>query len=106
MGFIDSVRESARSKIIYTDHALTEMLTENEVISIEEIRHVVFTGDIIEDYPADKRGHSCLMFAYSPSGARPVHVVCAPKGDYCAIITAYVPSVEKWYEDYRTRRNK
>jgi len=31
-----------------------------------------------------------------PEEKRPVHVVCAPKEEYLAIITSYIPSLEKW----------
>jgi hypothetical protein len=34
---------------------------------------------------------------------RPIHVVCAPKDDYLAIITAYVPDPDKWTKDFRVR---
>ncbi len=30
-------------------------------------------------------------------------LVCAPKDEYLAIITAYVPDEAQWAEDYRTR---
>jgi len=86
-------------------HALEEMNAEDEMITIDEIRHVVFQGEIIEDYPEDKRGHSCLMFGIS-EGKRPVHVVCAPKDEYLAIITAYIPLLDKWEADFKTRRKK
>jgi hypothetical protein len=65
----------------------------------------LFNGEIIEDYPEDKRGHSCLMFGM-PNNRRPVHVVCAPKEEYLAIITVYMPSLEKWEADFKTRRGK
>ena len=48
--------------------------------------------EIIEDYSNEQRGHSCLMFHYN-IGDRPLHVVCAPKVEYLAIITAYIPSM-------------
>ncbi|MBS4033315.1 MAG: DUF4258 domain-containing protein [Ignavibacterium sp.] len=70
-----------------------------------KLRYVINHGEIIEDYPEDKRGHSCLMFAMTDK-VRPVHIVCAPKGEYLAIITAYVPSLEKWEPDFKTRRKK
>jgi hypothetical protein len=37
-----------------------------------------------------------------PDG-RPVHVVCSPKADYLAIITAYVPDSGQWSADFRRR---
>ena len=106
MDFIAEVRKSAEIRIVYTDHALSEMLEEDEIITAEEIRHVIFKGKIIEEYPEDKRGHSCLIVAMSPMRMRAIHVVCAPKNDYLAIITAYVPSPEKWNDDFTVRRKQ
>jgi len=34
---------------------------------------------------------------------RPVHVVCTPKEDYLAIITAYLPDPEQWTSDFMRR---
>jgi len=105
MDFIKKIRQSAKKKILYTHHALDEMNAEDEMITTEEVRHVVFKGEIIEEYPEDKRGHSCLMFG-KPEEKRPVHVVCAPKAEYLAIITSYIPSLKKWEADFKTRRKK
>jgi hypothetical protein len=80
MDVIDKIKQSAEKKIIYTLHALNEMNKEDELITTDEVRDVIFHGEIIEDYSEDKRGHSCLMFGM-PYGKRPVHVVCAPKDD-------------------------
>lgn len=87
--FSKLVRESAEKEIIYTQHALDEMNGQDELITSKEVKEVLFKGEIIEDYPDDKRGHSCLMFAIT-TNERPVHIVCAPKEEYLAIITAYV----------------
>jgi len=32
---------------------------------------------------------------------RPIHIVCAPKDDFLAVITAYLPDAEEWSEDFR-----
>jgi hypothetical protein len=104
MDFINFVKQSAKKKIIYTIHAIDSMNAEDEMITTDEVRYVVFNGEIIEDYPEDKRGHSCLIF--SARGKRAVHVVCSPKEDYLAIITAYIPSLEKWEANFKTRRKK
>jgi len=100
---LNEVREAARKKIIYTQHALDAMNVEEEIVSYEEIRNVIFKGEIIEDYPEDKRGHSCLMFNYTLK-QRPVHIVCSPKQEFLAVITMYVPTIDKWKDDFRTRR--
>ncbi len=67
-----------------------------------EVRSAVEHGDIIEDYPEDVRGHSCLMLGYG-AGGRAVHVVCSPKDEYLAIITAYLPGEDEWSVDFRER---
>jgi len=103
--FLRIVRQAAEKRIIYTLHAFDEMNAEDELITKDEVRFVVFDGEIIEDYPDDKRGHSCLMLGM-PNNKRPAHIVCAPKDEYLAIITAYIPSLEKWESDYRTRRGR
>ena len=59
----------------------------------------------IEDYPEDQRGQSCLMHGQG-EGDRPIHVVCSPKDEYLAIITAYLPSELEWTEDFQTRKTK
>jgi hypothetical protein len=105
MNIVDIIKQSAEKKIIYSLHALDEMNVEDELITTDEVRSVIFSGEIIEDYPEDKRGHSCLMLGM-PNNRRPVHVVCAPKDEYLAIITAYIPSLEKWEADFKIRREK
>jgi hypothetical protein len=101
--FLALVVESASKRILYLSHAVNQMNVPARMISTSEVRKVVFDGEIIEDYPEDRRGHSCLMLGFGESG-RPVHVVCAPKDDYLAVITAYLPSPEQWHSDWRTRR--
>jgi len=103
MSFLNLIREKAKVKLIYTEHAVDEMIAEEEMISKDEVRHVIFSGEIIEDYPHDKRGHSCLIFAMTPK-MRPVHIVCSPKEDYLGIITVYVPTEDKWEKNFRTRK--
>ena len=69
-----------------------------------EVNQVVKRGLIIEEYPNDPRGPSCLMLGYGLD-SRPIHIVCAPKDDFLAVITAYLPDAEEWSEDFR-KRNK
>jgi hypothetical protein len=102
---LEQVREAATKRILYLPHALSQMNAPERMISTQEVRGVVFQGEVIEDYPEDVRGHSCLMLGWG-DGGRPVHVVCAPKSDYLAIITAYIPSEQQWEPDWRTRKEK
>ena len=61
--------------------------------------------ELIEDYPHDPRGHSCLILGKG-LGDRAIHVVCAPKEDYIAIITAYIPDSNEWSADFKKRMIK
>jgi hypothetical protein len=72
------------------------------MISTTEVEVVVKTGEVIEDYPEDARGHSCLILG-SGRNNRAIHVVCAPKDEYLAIITAYLPNPDQWTSDFRGR---
>jgi hypothetical protein len=74
-----------------------------ELITPEEVRAVLFKGEIIEEYPEDARGHSCLMLGHGLEN-RPIHLVCSPKLEYLAIITVYLPDRRRWEEDFRTRK--
>jgi uncharacterized protein DUF4258 len=72
------------------------------MITPEEVGTVVLEGLLVEDYPTDPRGHSCLLLGFGED-TRAVHVVCAPKEDYLAVITAYLPDPEQWSPDFMRR---
>jgi hypothetical protein len=96
------VRAAAARKRLYLPHALRQMSRPDRMIRTAEIRAVIEQGQVIEDYPEDPRGHSCLLLGRGEHG-RPIHVVCAPKEDYLAIITAYLPDERDWSDDFRVR---
>jgi hypothetical protein len=98
----DHVRAAAKKKILFLPHALRQMLRPSRMIRVEEIRHVINSGSIIENYPDDPRGNSCLVLGFGAEG-RPIHVVCAPREDYLAVITAYIPEVGEWSDDFKRR---
>jgi len=93
---------SANRKILYLPHAVKQMSRPDRMISADEIRDAVLYGEIIEEYPEDQRGESCLVFQSEEN--RIIHVVCAPKPEYLAIITVYVPSPDQWSSDFKVRR--
>ncbi len=103
--FLDTIRQAGRKRIIYTSHALDEMNAEDEIISLKEVKEIVLYGEIIEDYPDDKRGHSCLMSGFTKRN-RPVHVVCSPREDFLWMITVYIPSDGKWEENFKIRKRR
>ncbi|MFQ5816066.1 MAG: DUF4258 domain-containing protein [Candidatus Hydrothermarchaeaceae archaeon] len=82
-------------------HALEEQI--NEGLTAEDVDSALKRGfELIEDYPNDPRGHSCLLLSWK--GKTPVHVVCAPHEDTLVIITTYIPEEEEWYKGYKKRR--
>lgn len=101
--FIEVIRAAGRRLILFLPHAIDRMNLPEKMITTGEVRAVIFGGEIIEDYPGDVRGHSCLMLGFSPDDARPIHVVCAPKDEYLAIITVYLPDVSHWSHDFKRR---
>lgn len=101
---IDRVREAASKRILFLPHAVRQMNKPEHVIATSEVSDVLLQGEIIEDYPEDVRGHSCLLAGETREG-RMIHVVCSPKDDYLAIITAYVPDLRRWDPKGRVRRS-
>ncbi len=100
---IQELRKAYKKKVLFTIHAVNQMNIQERMISRHEVYEVIEDGELIEDYPDDPRGHSCLI-GKKTYQRRWVHVVCAPKEEYLAIITAYLPNQEEWNEDMKTRR--
>ena len=96
------VRRAAAQRLLFLPHAIRQMSRPERLITTSEIHSVVEHGQIIEDYPEDVRGHSCLILGFG-EGSRAIHVVCSPKDEYLAIITAYLPDEAEWSDDFRVR---
>jgi hypothetical protein len=103
VAILDDVRDRAGKLLLFLPHAVRQMARPDRMITPAEVRSVVLTGELIEDYPDDPRGHSCLLLG-SGDQNRPLHVLCSPKVDYLAIITAYLPDPSLWSDDLRRRR--
>ncbi|MFZ0727812.1 MAG: DUF4258 domain-containing protein, partial [Desulfobacterales bacterium] len=73
-------------------------------ISVAEVAAAIATrSEVIEDYPDDKYGPSCLILGYTKKG-RPLHVQCSyPSRTLVKIITLYEPDPDLWI-DFRARR--
>jgi hypothetical protein len=88
-----------------TFHAQQERLEEDlDLIQIEAA--IIEHGELLEEYPDDPRGESCLVLGFV--GSRPLHVVlgwATMKGEtqrMLRLITVYTPTAPKWI-DPRTR---
>lgn len=105
MDFLEQVRDKARIKILFLPHAVRQMSRSDRRLTTADVRAVVESGCLLEEYPEDPRGHSGLLLGWIVGG-RPVHVVCAPKSEYLGIITAYIPDEQSWIIDFTTRRKR
>ncbi|HKI78862.1 MAG TPA: DUF4258 domain-containing protein [Ignavibacteriaceae bacterium] len=101
---LDKIKIAAKKRILYSPHALTQSISPDRMITPAEIRSIIDSGEIIEDYPFDDRGHTVLISGMS-SEKRHLHVVCIPTDFYLMIITAYIPSDIKWSADFRNRED-
>ncbi|MCZ6624545.1 MAG: DUF4258 domain-containing protein [Deltaproteobacteria bacterium] len=89
----------SKGEYYWRQHAV-ERSIEREVAE-EEVAEVILAGEIIEEYPEDKYGPSCLIFGRTRTG-RPMHAQCSlPPSVW--IITLYEPDPEEWI-DFRKRR--
>ena len=104
-GILERVRAASAKRTLYVPHAVRQMSRPDRMIGTHEVRAVVEHGTVVEDYPSDPRGHSCLILGFGDAG-RPIHVVCSPKDDYLAIITAYLPDEREWADSFKTRRSR
>ncbi|MFH0926387.1 MAG: DUF4258 domain-containing protein [bacterium] len=103
LSILNQIKESVNKRILYLPHAIRQMSRPDRMISSADVREIIKYGEIIEDYPMDPRGHSCLLLGYDNKN-RPIHVVCSPKEDYLAIITAYIPGLEEWKKGYKEKK--
>lgn len=93
----------ARSQFEFSEHAVNQSILRH--ISVQEVREAIANGEIIEDYPDDKYGPSCLILGLT-SVDRPLHIQCSyPSRPLVKIITLYEPDPDLWI-DFRTRRRQ
>ena len=102
MALIDEIRVKVGSgEFEYSQHAVDQ--TTLRRIAVQEIREAIANGEVIEDYPNDKYGPSCLVLGVTDAG-RPIHVQCShPSRPVIKIITAYQPDPDEW-DDFKHRR--
>ncbi len=98
--------EEVREKVKIGDYRLTvhafERCVERDIWP-DELKKVIISGEIIERYPEDKYGPSCLIWGMTEKG-RILHVQCSLNPVW--IITAYDPTLnpEGWDANFKRRR--
>lgn len=98
---IDQFRQlNKEENILLTQHSRIRLAERR--ITIADIMGAIESGQIIEDYQDDFPFPSCLIFGNSKG--RVLHVCASIDEGYIYLITAYEPDLERWQEDYKTRR--
>ena len=92
------------------DYRLTfhaEVERDADAVTAEEIEEALLSdnAEIIEDYPNDPRGPSCLILGFTNTGAA-IHIVCGVVDSGLeVIVTVYRPDPEEWVK-WRIRKER
>ena len=86
----------------FSRHAVDQSIVRD--ISVQELKEAIIQkARIIEDYPEDKYGPSCLILGFT-NQKRPLHIQSSyPSRPILKIITLYEPDPAKWI-DFDKRR--
>jgi hypothetical protein len=104
MPILDGIRTKIRNgQFEFSQHATDQSIIRH--ISVQEILQAIDQSEVIEDYPNDKYGPSCLILGFTNS-KRPLHIQCSyPSRPLVKIITLYEPDPLRWI-DFKTRRKQ
>ncbi len=63
-------------------------------------------GEVIEEYPDDEPFPAYLLLDFVRG--QPIHIVFSydQETDTGYVVTAYIPTLERWENDFRTRLNQ
>jgi hypothetical protein len=103
MAVIERIRARfARRQYEFSKHAVDQSIIRD--ISVADVEDAICGhSEIIEDYPDDKYGPSCLVLGFTKAG-RALHVQCShATRPVVKIITLYEPDPDLWI-DFRVRR--
>ena len=93
-----------RDKVLKGNYSWRQHAIERSIereIADADVAKAILGGEIIEEYPEDKYGPSCLIFGRTKQG-RPIHVQCSLPPEVW-IITLYEPDPKEWL-DFKKRR--
>jgi hypothetical protein len=102
----DTLIEQIRVKVMadefeFTRHALDQSILRR--IAVKDVREAIQNAELIENYPDDKYGPSCLVLGFTNNG-RLLHVHFSyPSRPILKVITLYQPDPALWI-DNKVRR--
>ena len=99
---IGNIRKKIKTGLFeFSKHAVDQSIIRR--ISVQDVCDVINNGTIIEDYPDDKYGPSCLIFGMTAE-RRPIHIQCSyPSRPIVKIITLYEPNPTRWVDFIKRR---
>ena len=102
MEILDEIRHKIKTgQVEFSQHAVDQSIIRG--ISMQDFREAIERSEVVEDYPHDKYGPSCLVLGFTLSD-RPIHFHCSyPVRPIIKIITLYEPDPSKWI-NFKTRR--
>jgi len=75
MALIEEIRQKIETEQFeFSKHAVDQSIIRR--ISVQEAREIFGDAEVIEHYPEDKYGPSCLIFGRTRAG-RPLHIQCS-----------------------------
>jgi hypothetical protein len=93
----------AQGQFEFSQHAVDQSIIRR--ISVREVREAIANSQVIEDYPNDRYGPTCLVLGFTLTG-RPLHIQCShPSRRLVKIVTLYEPDPGRWV-GFRTRRTR
>lgn len=102
---IDAIQDKIRSRCYELSHHALDQSIKRGICIAELEEALLGKAEIIELYPDDKYGPSCLVLGYTVA-KRALHVVCSfPSRPLLKIITIYEPDATRWAAD-RQRINE
>jgi hypothetical protein len=95
---LDDIRAKiARDEFEFSRHALDQSVARS--ISLDEFRQAIVTAEVIEDYPNNKYGPSCLLLGYT-AASRPIHVhLSYPSRPLVRVVTLHEPDPARWRDN-------
>ena len=97
-------RKIAEGQFEFSKHAVDQSISRK--IRVQEIREAIAIGQVIENYPDDKCGASCLILGMTQN-QRPIHIQCSyPSRPLIKIVTVYEPNPQRWTDDFTQRRQR
>ncbi len=103
MDLINEIRDKIfRQEYEFSKHAVDQSIIRD--ISVNELEQALYNqSEVIEDYPDDKYGPSCLVLGFTDNN-RPLHIQCSYLvRPLVKIVTLYEPDIDRWI-DFRIRK--